>query len=41
MKEIKINAANKQPREVNRAVKQAAKENDRIIIETQIPCITY
>ncbi len=33
MKEFKINAQQKTPREINRAIKQASQENDRIIIE--------
>lgn len=33
MKEFKINALEKSPRELNRAIKKAAEENDRIIIE--------
>jgi glutamate synthase domain-containing protein 3 len=33
MQEFKINAQQKTPRELNRAIKEAAKENERIVIE--------
>lgn len=33
MQELRINAKQKTPRELNRTIKQAAKENDRIVIE--------